>query len=110
MATCTIEAISPPSTVSIAAPENLFRLRVDYDLGSRGRNSSLSSARAIQVAGIFATRTFFPCARASFSVNPIRPSCGSINTVAGTIRPAMLTRFLSSKLAATPDSRHTKCG
>ena len=44
------------------------------------RDSSSSSARATWFMGIFATRYARPWRRASFSLKPIRPSWGSMNT------------------------------
>src|SRR6202035_5771960 len=44
------------------------------------RVSSTSSALATEVMSILATR-MCPCARASASLGPTRPGCGSMNTV-----------------------------
>ncbi len=80
IASCSIDMSSPPSMPRTTAPR-MIPVSGATSAFMKPRGSSTSSARATWLIGIRATRYARPWPRASFSLNPMRPSCGSMKTV-----------------------------
>ena len=72
--------ISPPSLPRTAQPR-ICPLPESTTAFMKPRVSPVSMARMTALIGSFATRIARPCALASRSVRPARPSCGSMNIV-----------------------------
>src|ERR1039457_2701467 len=97
MAISRADMISPPSIPRMATPR-IWLLSASTTAFMKPRVSSTSRARATCVMGSFSTRMLRPCLRASDSVKPTRPNCGSMKRVYGTCLFLVEAVFFSMRL------------